>query len=372
MSKRILANKKLSENQFVIGISAVFLGLFAGAILMLLLGENPLSAFYYLFKGGLMNIERIGNSLATATILVLTGLSISFAFKTGLFNIGAAGQMLIGGLLGTYIALTWVLPRPLMLIVLILAAMIGGALWGLLPGVLKAFFNVHEVVSTIMMNWIAYWVVYYAVQGHLKSEGIETESRAIAEINTLRSTWLSNIFQSEYINYGIILAIIAIFLIRIILDKTTLGFELKAAGYNKDAAKYAGINVNRNISFSMMIAGALSGLAGLTYYVGYSLNMQVGVMPSQGFDGIAVALLGAGSSIGVAFSATFFGILHVGKGFMSANASVPPEIADAIIAVIIYFTATSLLIKRFWEKISDTSFAKKISKRFHKKQDLRS
>lgn len=366
MSKRILVNKTLSENQIVISVSAVFLGLFAGAVLMLLLGENPVSAFYYLFKGGLMNIERLGNSLATATILLLTGLSISFAFKTGLFNIGASGQMLIGGLFGIYIALSWSLPRPIMLIALILVAMLGGALWGLLPGILKAFFNVHEVVSTIMMNWIAYWVVYYAVQGHLKSEGIETESRTIAEINTLRAEWLSNIFQSEYINYGIILACVSVFLIRTILDKTTLGFELKAAGYNKNAAKYAGINVNRNICFSMMIAGALSGLAGLAYYVGYSLNMQIGILPSQGFDGIAVALLGAGTSVGVVFSAVFFGILHVGKGFMSANTSVPPEIADTIIAVVIYFTATSLLIKRFWEKISDTAFIKKIVERCHK------
>ena len=298
-----------------------------------------------------MNIERIGNTLATATILLFVGLSVSFAFKTGLFNIGASGQMLIGGLCATYIALNVPLPRPIMLLALIIAGIIGGAVWGFFPGLLKALFNVHEVVSSIMMNWIALWIVYYSVQLHLKADLIETESRSIAEINTLRAHWLSAIFKSDYVNYGIFLGIAGIIFLKLVLDKTTLGFELKAAGYNKSAAEYAGIKVNRNIIFSMMISGALSGLAGLTYYAGYSLNMQINVMPAQGFDGIAVALLGAGNSMGVALSALFFGILHVGKGFMSANTSVPPEIADTIIAVIIYFTATSLLLKSFWGKI---------------------
>ncbi|AGT43908.1 ABC transporter permease [Treponema pedis] len=360
LKKSGLKNINLSENNFVISFSAVLLGLAAGAVFIAVLGNRPFTAFSYLFRGGLMNIERIGNTLATATILLFVGLSVSFAFKTGLFNIGASGQMLIGGLCATYIALNSSLPRPVLLIVLILAAIAGGALWGLFPGLLKALFNVHEVVSTIMMNWIAYWTAYYVIPWYLKGEMIETESRSIAEVNTLRAPWLSNLFQSEYINYGIFLAIAGMFFLKIILDKTTLGFELKAAGYNKSAAEYAGIKVNRNIIFSMMIAGAFAGLAGLTYYVGYSLNIQIGVLPSQGFDGIAVALLGAGNSIGVALSAIFFGILHVGKGFMSANTSVPPEIADTIIAVIIYFTATSLLLKRFWKKIQQRLYEKKL------------
>ncbi|MGP1458286.1 MAG: ABC transporter permease [Treponema sp.] len=346
-----LKGVKLSESSFVISLSAVVLGLIAGAVFILMLGTNPFMAFAYLFRGGLMNIERIGNTLATATILLFVGLSVSFAFKTGLFNIGASGQMLIGGLCATYIALNVPLPRPVMLIALIIAGIVGGAVWGFFPGLLKALFNVHEVVSSIMMNWIALWIVYYSVQLHLKAELIETESRSIAEINTLRAPWLSALFKSDYINYGIFLGIAGIIFLKIVLDKTTLGFELKAAGYNKSAAEYAGIKVNRNIIFSMMIAGALSGLAGLTYYAGYSLNMQINVMPAQGFDGIAVALLGAGNSVGVALSALFFGILHVGKGFMSANTTVPPEIADTIIAVIIYFTATSLLLKHFWGRI---------------------
>lgn len=343
----------LADNNLVISLSAVLLGLLAGAILILLIGENPFVAFTYLFRGGLMNVERIGNTLATATTLLLVGLSVSFAFKTGLFNIGGSGQMLIGGLLGSMFALSaTALPRPAFFILLILVGIAGGALWGVVPGLLKALFNVHEVVSTIMMNWIAYWLVFYIVPGHLKAEYLETESRSIAVARSLRTPWLTNLFNSEYVNYGIFLGILAMIFIKIVLDKTTLGFELKAVGYNRNCAEYAGIKVNRNIVISMMIAGGLSGLAGLTYYTGYSLNMQIGIMPAQGFDGIAVSLLGAGTPIGVALSAIFFGVLHVGKGFMSANTVVPPEIADTIIAVIIYFTATSLLFKRFWGALS--------------------
>ncbi len=341
----------MNKNKLLLSLSAVFLGLVAGAILIALLGNNPFNAFFYLFRGGLMSSERFGNTLATATILLLTGLSVSFSFKTGLFNIGAAGQMLIGGLCASTVALFVPLPRPLLLIAIILVAIIGGALWGFIPGILKAIFNVHEVVSTIMMNWIAYWVVYYSVQLYLKGEFVETESRSIPELSTLRASWLSSLFGSDYINYGLFLGILAMVFYKLVLDKTTIGYELKAAGYNKSAAEYGGIKVNRNIVVSMMISGALAGLAGLSYYVGYSLNMQIGILPSQGFDGIAVALLGAGNYLGIALSAIFFGILHVGKGFMSANTSVPPDIADTIIAVIIYFTATSLIFKRFWDKV---------------------
>ncbi len=343
----------LSENPLLISLSAVLLGLVAGAVLIACVGNNPFVAFSYLFRGGLMSVERIGNTLATATTLLLVGLSVSFAFKTGLFNIGGAGQMLIGGLLGSMFALSSVqLPRPLFFLLLVLIGILGGALWGLIPGLLKAFFNVHEVVSTIMMNWIAYWMVFYIIPGYLKAEYVETESRSIPFARSLRADWLSNVFNSEYVNYGIFLGILAIIFLKILLNRTTLGFELKAVGFNRDCAEYSGIKVNRNIVLSMMIAGGLSGLAGLTYYTGYSLNMQIGVMPAQGFDGIAVALLGAGTPIGVLFSSVFFGILHVGKGFMSANTAVAPEIADTIIAVIIYFTATSLLFKRFWHVVS--------------------
>jgi simple sugar transport system permease protein len=298
-----------------------------------------------------MNIERIGNTMATATTLMLVGLSVAFAFKTGLFNIGAAGQMLVGGLCATIVAHKVFLPRPLFLVVLIASGLLGGAIWGVIPGLLKARFNVHEVVATIMMNWIAYWSIYYFVPAYLKGPSLETESASIALTQSLRTPWLTKLFNGSYMNLGFFIAIICVILVKFILDKTTLGFGLKTVGFNRHCAEYAGIKVNSNVVISMMIAGGLAGLAGLTFYTGYSRNMQIGVLPAQGFDGIAVALLGASNPIGVFFSSLFFGILQSGKGFMNAMTSVPPEIADTIIATIIYFTATSVLFGRIWESI---------------------
>ena len=327
------------SREIIVALTAVVLGLAAGALFMLITGHNPFEGYTYLFRGGLMNVERIGNSLATATPLIMTGLSVAFAFRTGLFNIGASGQMLIGGLCATAVGLTLVLPQPLLLALMLLAAVCGGALWGLVPGFLKARFNVHEVVATIMMNWIAYWTVYYTVPAYFKGPYLETESRKIPEFASLKVPWLTRIFEGSYVNLGLFVALAAIVVIAVILNRTVLGYQLKAAGFNRYASEYAGMNVQRNIILSMTIAG------GATLYVGYASNMQIGVLPSHGFDGIAVALLGSNTPIGVLGSALFFGILHSGKGFMNAMTEIPPEIGDTIIATIIYFAATSVLIE---------------------------
>ncbi|MFO7636096.1 MAG: ABC transporter permease [Clostridia bacterium] len=338
-------------NNFTKSIFAVLLGLLAGAILILFIGKNPLEGFYYLFRGGTMNMERIGNTIATATTLILTGLSVGFAFKTGLFNIGAAGQMLMGGLAATTVGLTVDLPKFLLLPLMLVAAMIGGGIWGSIPGFLKALFNVHEVVCTIMTNWIAYWIVFYTVPAYLKGQFLETESANIPFQASLRVEWLTSIFRGSFINLGIFVAVISVLVIKFILDKTTLGYELKAVGYNRHAAEYAGIKVNRDIVLSMTIAGILAGIGGFVFYAGYSSNIQIGVLPAQGFDGIAVALLGTNNPLGILAAALFFGLLHSGKGFMNAMIDVPPQIADTIIAIIIYFTAASLLIERVWNRI---------------------
>lgn len=343
--------KRFIGRDFITALVAVVLGLLAGAVLMALIGRNPISGYVYLFRGGVMSIERVGNTLATATPLILTGLSVAFAFRTGLFNIGAAGQMLMGGLCATAVGLTLVLPKPLLLTVMVAAAILGGAAWGLVPGLLKAKFNVHEVVATIMMNWIAYWTVYYVVPAYFKGAYLETESRKIPDAASLKVEWLTEMFNGSYINLGLFLAVISVIVIAFIIDRTTFGYELKAVGFNRHAAEYAGIKADRSIIMSMMIAGALSGLAGATFYVGYASNIQIGVLPTQGFDGIAVSLLGGNSPWGVFGAALFFGLLHSGKGFMNAMTRIPPEIADTIIATIIYFSATSVLIERNWERL---------------------
>lgn len=343
--------KRFFGKSFITALVAVLLGLLAGAVLMVFIGANPFSGYLYLFRGGLMTIERVGNTLATATPLILTGLSVAFAFRTGLFNIGAAGQMLIGGLCATAVGLTLVLPKPLLLTVMVAAAILGGAVWGLVPGLLKAKFNVHEVVATIMMNWISYWTVYYVVPAYFKGAYLETESRKISEAASLKVEWLTGLFGGSYINLGLFLALISVIIIAFIIDRTTFGYELKAVGFNRHASEYAGIKANRSIIMSMMIAGAMAGLGGATFYVGYASNIQIGVLPTQGFDGIAVSLLGGNSPWGVFGAAVFFGMLHSGKGFMNAMTRIPPEIADTIIATIIYFSATSILIERNWDKL---------------------
>ncbi len=335
----------------IVSLLAVLFGLLAGALLMAVTGHNPFEGYRYLFEGGMRDISRFGDTLATATPLIFTGLSVAFAFRTGLFNIGAAGQMLFGGFCATAVGLTLDLSKPLMLVCTVLAGFLGGALWAFIPGLLKAKFNVHEVVSTIMMNWIAYWTIYYMVPAYFKGEYLETESRQLPDFASLKSPFLSEAFGGSYINLGIFLAVLAVIVIAFIINKTTLGYELKAVGFNRHAAEYAGIGVNRGIIVSMLIAGGLAGLGGVAEFTGNASNIQIGKLPTQGFDGIAVALLANNAPLGVLFAAVFFGLLYSGRGFMNAMTDVPPEIADSIIAIIIYFAATSILIERLVRKL---------------------
>lgn len=347
----------MKSRKVVVSLVAVLLGLIAGALLMLVTGHNPIVGFSFLIQGGLKNLERIGNTIATATPLILTGLSVAFAFRTGLFNIGAAGQMLFGGFCATVVGLSFNLPSVILVPVMIVAGIVGGALFAFIPGLLKAKFNVNEVVSTIMMNWIAYWIVYYIIPAYFKGN-METESRILPEGATLRAEWISNLFQGSFINLGIFLAIAAVIVIAFILDKTTFGFELKSVGFNRHAAEYAGVSVNKNIILSMMIAGGLAGLGGVVQYAGNANCIQIGVLPPQGMDGIAVALLGANTPIGALISALFFGLLYSGRGFMNAMAKIPPEVADTIIATIIYFAATSVLMERIFDNFKRKKAAK--------------
>ncbi|WP_239615260.1 ABC transporter permease [Cohnella mopanensis] len=334
------------NNRIVVSLLAVVFGLLAGAVLMAVTGHDPITGYSYLFEGGLKNPERIGNTLATATPLIFSGLSVAFAFRTGLFNIGVAGQLLFGGFCASAVGLSLDLPKAILLILMLIAGFVGGALWAVVPGFLKAKFNVHEVVSSIMMNWIAYWTIYYAVPAYLKGEFLETESKPLPESASLKVSFLTDMFDGSYINLGLFVAVIAVIIVAFIINKTTFGYELKAVGNNRHAAEYAGIAVNRSIILSMAISGGIAGIGGVALYAGNASNIQIGILPSQGFDGIAVALLGANSPVGVLLSALFFGLLYSGRGFMNAMTEIPPEIADSIIAIIIYFAATSILIER--------------------------
>ena len=359
--KKPLEVKKVPS--FLVSISTVFLGVLAGSILILMIGKNPIKGFEHLLFGAFSNVRRVGNTLSMSTQLILMGLSFSFAYKTGLFNIGGSGQMLMGGIVSTILGhyLPSSMPKPLYVVIVVMAALATGALWGLITGFLKAKFNVHEVVSSIMLNWIAFWLCYDFIPRFVKDQAIAVKSKPLPLSRTLGTEWLRNVTGMSTLNFGFLFAIIACIVVWFILEKTTLGFNLKAVGANKYCAEYAGIKIHKSIMISMAIAGSLAGLAGLTYYCGYSNLMEMGKMPNEGFDGIAVALLGNCSPIGVFFAAIFFGALKMGKGSLAAT-GIPTELADTIIATIIYFAATSILIASFWKKVFKKRYEKKLAK----------
>ena len=358
--KKPLEVKKVPS--FLVSISTVFLGVLAGSILILMIGKNPIKGFERLLFGAFSNVRRVGNTLSMSTQLILMGLSFSFAYKTGLFNIGGSGQMLMGGIVSTILGhyLPSSMPKPLYVVIVVMAALATGALWGLITGFLKAKFNVHEVVSSIMLNWIAFWLCYDFIPRFVKDQAIAVKSKPLPLSRTLGTEWLRNVTGMSTLNFGFLFAIIACIVVWFILEKTTLGFNLKAVGANKYCAEYAGIKIHKSIMISMAIAGSLAGLAGLTYYCGYSNLMEMGKMPNEGFDGIAVALLGNCSPIGVFFAAIFFGALKMGKGSLAAT-GIPTELADTIIATIIYFVATSILIASFWKKVFKKRYEKKLA-----------
>lgn len=350
LSEMVMDDAK--RNRMVPFIS-ILLGFIIGALVILLSGKNPIVAYAALIQGAFGSLSKIGDTLLYSTTLILTGLSVAFAFKTGLFNIGASGQMLIGGFTATVIGIYGVgLPRIVVLPLAVLGAIVAGAIWAGIPGMLKAKYRVHEVVTTIMMNWIAYWSVYYFVPVMIPGE-FDTESANVAAKALLRTDWLSNIFGGSYVNLGLILALLTALLIWFVLEKTTFGYELKAVGFNPDAAKYAGMKVNRNIIYSMMIAGALAGLAGATYYLGYTSNIKMGVLPTQGFDGIAVSLLGLNGPLGVVLAALLFGFMNAGKLSMQIRSGVPNDLVPIIIATIIFFAATNEMIKIWLKRVGD-------------------
>lgn len=279
---------------------------------------------------------------------MLTGLSVAFAFKTGLFNIGAAGQFMVGAYAGVYVGVKFTFLGSAHWIVALIVATIAGAIWAAIPGILKAYCNVNEVISAIMMNYIGMYLVNYLIKNDTGLfNTLKNESNAVASSAVIPKFGLDKIFPaSTGVGGGFIIAIIAVIVIYIVLQKTTFGYELKAVGFNREASKYAGINEKRGIILSMVIAGALAGLGGGILYLGGSGKYieVVDVLAAEGFNGIPVALLGLSNPIGVAFSAIFIAYITQG-GFYLQLLDFAPEIIDIIIAVIIYFSAFALILQ---------------------------
>lgn len=338
-------------------VIAVLLGIIVGGILMLLSGYNPIEAYSALIYGGIKgifkgNFVRIGNVLLQTTPLLLSGLAAAFAFRTGVFNIGVAGQMYFGGFVAVLLGVKLNLPPVLHILFVVIGGMFGGALWASIPAILKVKYKVSDVVSTILSNYIALEIVTYLVRRFIPGK-LETQSEVISGTASLRVDWITNIFSGSAVNLGVFFAIITSLVFAFYLNKTTFGYEMKTVGLNKDAGHYAGMNINKISMSSMLISGAIAGLGGVTYYLGHTNFIQLGMLPPFGFTGIAVALLGLNKSKGVVLAALLFAYLQIGGSYMTVVADVPNEIVDTIISIIIYFSAISLIIRKLYEKVNN-------------------
>ncbi len=344
--------KSKGFSAFTAALLAIFLGLVFGFIVMIAANPaNSFTGFQMVLLGGL---GRIGDVFYFATPILMTGLAVGFAFKMGLFNIGASGQYTMGMFFALYVGFMWDLPAGIHWLVCVIAGMIGGLLWGLIPGIFKALLNVNEVITSIMFNYIGMYLVDMLVQGNATMY-IPTKTRTayLSESALIPSLGIAN----SSVNISIIIAIVIALILYIVLNKTTFGYELKATGFNKHASTYAGMNGKKNIILTMAIAGAMAGLGGAfailapSTIAGSSMTYEpINVIAANGFNGIAVALLGNSSPIGIIFSALFVSYIQRG-GTLASLYGFKPEIIDVVIAVIIYFSAFALFMNSFVGKL---------------------
>ena len=325
----------------LLAISSAFI---IGTIVLLATGYDPVSTYSSLLKGAFGGVNNISDTLLEATPLIFTGLAVAFAFRCGLFNIGAEGQILVAGLtaawVGTWSGLPWIVHIPLTLI----AAAVAGALWVFIPAFLKAKLGVHEVITTIMFNYIAFSFTAYfnlkilAEPGQIQTPDIEPS----AHLWRLSSLW----DMHSYFNFGFVIALVVAAFIYYLLWKTTIGYEIRAVGNNPDAAEYGGIDSTKMILLALLISGALAGLGGAERTMGLYHNFRNGFSPGYGFTGIAVALLGRNHPLGVILSAILFGALTNGRDYMNMLAGVPVDLVTILQSIIILFVASDLLFRR--------------------------
>ncbi len=350
---KLLGNEKYQS--FTIPVFAIVLSLIVGAIVIAILGKNPISAYVNLlqgsgiwlkpkYAGGKSMLTDLFSFLNYWTPMIFASLAVAVALKAGLFNIGVSGQMLAAGFISSvlvgYSGLSSVIAKPLVIVI----AIIVGGIVGAFIGWLKYRFNINEVVSSIMTNYIIQYVVAFLIN----TKYIDPVSRQSKNISDASRLTLMNTQIAGYkfdIPLGIILAIITAFVIKFILNRTTFGYEIKAIGNNRKAAAYAGINVGKNMIIAMLISGALAGLAGATYYMGYFSSIQPKVLSATGFDAIAVSLLGNSNPVGILFSSFLISVIGKGRTYMSSSAGLDAEIASVITGLILLFSACSAYIQ---------------------------
>lgn len=350
---RLLGNER--RQSVSVPLFAIILSLLAGAVVILFLGKNPVSAYQNLLQGsgllpkpsyaGYKSMLTDFTSFMNAwTPMLFASLSVAVALRAGLFNIGVSGQMLTAGFLTTlivgYSSLAAPVAKPLVLAVGILT---GAAVGGVI-GWLKHQFNINEVVSSIMINYIAQYVISFFINTYYVNP-VSRQSNAVSKAArlTLMDTPVGNLKMD--IPLGIVLAVVTAVLIKFLLDRTVFGYEIKCVGTSRNAARYAGINVGRNVVASMVISGGLAGLAGVTYYLGYFGSIQPRVLPSTGFDAIAVSLLANSNPVGIIFSSFLVTIISKGSTYMNSSSGLESEIASVITGVILLFSACGAFIR---------------------------
>ncbi|MCK5732212.1 MAG: ABC transporter permease [Tenericutes bacterium] len=353
--KREISDKSLT---FISALFAILAGLVMSFILLYILEATkaesnyalPVQVFNNFLTYAFKDIPSIIKVLYNAAPLILVGLSVGFAFKAGLFNIGATGQYTVAAFFSLVAVILWGFPWW----AAILVAMVTGGLWGFVPGYFKAKFNINEVITTIMLNWVALYftklLLYNLPELRTLPPGNRTDPIGYHNpTGLLPDLGLKELTGSPFINIGIIIAIVVAIIIYIVMNKTTFGFEIKACGHNKDASIYAGIKAKRTIVLTMIISGALAGIAGAVSFLAGTIQFTTdSVLLPMGFNGIPVALLAFSNPLGIVVSGVFIGYLYVGgQAFEGVYSS---EVTNIILSVIIYFSAFALIVSQMIRK----------------------
>ncbi len=328
---------------------AVLTALIVGGVVIASVGGNPFHAYLGLFQGAFGSAKAWSETAVWASPYIFAGLAVALAFKGGLFNIGAEGQLAFGAVAAAWIGyalpdvLGISLPAIIHLPLAIGFGILAGALWGAIPGALKAYTGGHEVINTIMMNYIALNIVSFLLNGPMKDKSpnnVVARTLGIAE-----SARISPIFEGFRIHWGFVLALVVAAIVWWLLWKTTLGFEIRTVGSNPDAAKYAGINVKRTIILTMALSGLLAGLAGAVEVTGLNYRHELGFSVGYGFDAIAIALLGKTHPLGVVLAAILFAAMRNGATRMQFLTQIPVDVISVIQALILLFVAADAIIR---------------------------
>ena len=335
----------LASSKFVHTLLSIIIGFAVGALFLVIMGLSVGQAYGKLFQSIFSSIKSISYCIVYATPYIATGLSVAFSFKTGVFNIGAEGQFVVGSMSACVVGILLADLPPFVLIPLcFLAAALAGALWGTIVGILKTRWGINEVLSMIMFNWIAFFLSnYIAGFPAIHSEGNAEATRNISENARIlfSKDFISRMNLCSTANWGILVAIVLTVVVYIIIEKTTLGYELKAVGFNKNAAEYGGINVNRSILTSLAISGALAGIGGALLLLG--MGGRISVFSSQegyGFAGIVVALIGVTNPFGVFVAGLFYGAMTYGGSKLNLVGA-PTQVVSIIMGTIVFFIAIS-------------------------------